>query len=64
MGVNSSNLNQTSEAESVNWENAQTEGYNNGVKITKKQNGFEEIDLDIRASISSNCEQANSCVIS
>jgi len=47
MGVNSSNLNQTSEAESVNWENAQTEGYNNGVKITKKQNGFEEIDLDI-----------------
>ena len=57
MGANSSNLNQTSEAESVNWENAQTEGYTDGVKITKRKDGLEEIDLDIN-SIDSDSEKS------
>ncbi len=52
MGANTSNLNQTSEAASVNWENAQTDGYNNGVRITKRPDGMEEIDLDIDFSAS------------
>ena len=47
MGANSSNLNQTSEVESINWENAQTDGYTDGIKITKRPDGKEEIDLDI-----------------
>ena len=52
MGANTSNLNQTSEAASVNWENAQTEGYTDGVRITKRPDGMEEIDLDIDFSAS------------
>jgi len=52
MGANSSNLNQTSEAASVNWENAQTEGYTDGIRITKRPDGMEEIDLDIDFSAS------------
>lgn len=56
MGTNTSKPNHTSEAESVNWENAQTEGpadnQNNGVRIRTLEDGTEEIDLDINFNAS------------
>lgn len=46
MGANSSNLNQSSEIQSIDWENANTEKYD-GIRINKRPDGIEEIDLDI-----------------
>lgn len=49
MGANSSNLNQSSEIQSIDWENANTEKYD-GIRINKRPDGIEEIDLDINFS--------------
>ena len=46
MGNANSNLTQSSEAGTLNWNDVNTEK-NNGINISKLENGMEEIDLEI-----------------
>ena len=51
MGAGNSNLNQSSEAGTLNWDDVKTEqpnnNNNNGISIKKLANGMEEIDIEI-----------------